>query len=171
MKQIITIFRAEGPQAKRLTALCQRTPRAQLGRLRDIWREDIRATSRLSGYVEYMDGWSMGDDFKTIIGSTSTKRGMVNGEMFVLRVTGDALAHLRAQTRRKHQFREQAALSRQLAFLAEGSGACEQPIALAIFREVVGGSMTDEELKRGSNHALHATSEPAPGAASSSHEG
>jgi hypothetical protein len=151
MKQIITIFKAEGSQAKRMIGLFRRTPRAQLARLRDTWREDIRTNTRLSAYVEYMDGWSMGDDFQRIIGSTSTKRGMANGEMFALRVSRDTLAHLRAQSRRKHQFTEQVLLARQLASLAKGSGECGQPVTLVIFREVVGVSVPDEELKEGSN--------------------
>lgn len=171
MKQIITIFRAEGPQAKRLIGLCRRTPRAQLLRLRDAWREDVRTSSRLSAYVEYMDGWLTGDDFDRIIGPTAVRRGLASGQLLVLQVAGDALAHLRSQSRRKHQFAEQASLARQLASLAKGSGACDQPVALAIFREIVGVSVTDEELKKGSGQGPCVTAESGPGVTPFTHEG
>jgi hypothetical protein len=137
MKQIITIFRAEGAQAMRLVGLCRRTPKAQLAGLREALRQDARVQPRLSAYIEYLDGWSMGDDFARIIGPVTVKRGMRNGELFALRVTKDTLDHFRVQTRRKNQFREQALLAQHVASLAEGSCACDGPVALAIFREVI----------------------------------
>lgn len=145
MKQIVTIFRAEGLEAQRMLRLCRRTPSAQLPRLCGFWRKDVRETSRLSAYIEYLDGWSMGDDFRRIMGRDTKQRAMPSGEVYFLSITQGVLAYLRRQSRGKHQFAEQAELARLVAGMATGSGVCDPPVALAVFREVVETSVTDEE--------------------------
>ena len=107
MKQIVTVFRAEGTQALRLLRLCRKTPRAQLPDLRDAWQKDVRRNSKLSAYVEYVDDWSMGDDFCRIMGSDVEQRAMPDGAVYFLMVNEGVLVHLRQQLRRKHQFPEQ----------------------------------------------------------------
>ena len=156
MKQIVTAFRAEGAQARRLLQLCRKTSRARLADLRDDWKKVVRETSALSAYVEYMDSWSMGDDFKRIMGPDAERRSMPNGEVFFLLVNQAARLHFRRQLRRKHQFAEQKTLAQLMATLANASGVAA-PIALAVFREVVGGSVSNEEGCAGMNQPLSRT--------------
>ena len=154
MKQIVTIFRAEGAQARRLVRSCRRTLKAQLPALRDSWRSVVRGTSKLSGYAEYLDGWSMGDDFDKLLGRHAERRAMPSGDVYSLCIEHGALIHFRRQSRRKHQFPEQATLARIIVEMAVGCGACELPVALAVFREILTGSTTDEDLQRGANQPL-----------------
>ena len=157
MKQIVTIFRAEGPQARRLLRLCRTTRKAELCDLRDVWRQEIRTNAQLSAYWEYMDGWSMFDDFRRVMGVDVCRREMRSGELYFRLVGPKMLAELRLQAKRKQQFVEQTEFVWAVATLAEGSGMCAPPVALAVFREVVGGSILDEEMDAGSNQPLNGT--------------
>ena len=98
MNQILTFFRAEGPQAKRLIRLCRTTRRAQLFELPDVWREQARSSTGLTAYVEYMDGWLMGNDFARVMSGGTTRRCTPSGEVYFCLVTPGMLAGLRRRT-------------------------------------------------------------------------
>lgn len=152
MKQILTIFRAEGPQAQRLMRLCRTTRKDDLLNLREAWRQEIRSGVCLSVYIEYLDGWSMGDDYIRTLGDAARRRELVRGELYFRIVTSGMLATLQRQLRRKHQFQEQTAFVNVVAALAKGSGACAAPVALAIFREVISVRVGNEKLKERSTN-------------------
>lgn len=160
MNQILTIFRAEGPQAQRLLSLCRTTRKSRLSALREAWRKAARFGTGVSAYVEYRDGWSMGSDYIRVMGSGTRRREMASGELLFRVVTNETLSSLRRQLRRKHQFAEQAAFLNVIAALSQGSG-IRGPVALAVFRDILGASITDEELEAGSNNRFHAPPKPA----------
>jgi hypothetical protein len=66
-------------------------------------------------------------------------------------------AHILRQARRKHQYFEHRTLARFLVDLVNSKLVSHAPVALALFREVVGGSMLDEEIRDGSNKPLDLT--------------
>lgn len=149
MKQIVTIFRAEEEQAKRMLRQCRMTRKADLPVLRDTWRSEAQNGSTLSAYVEYLDGWLMGDDFTRIMGSDARCRAMPSGELRFLPIAPKVLLHLAKQARRKHQFPEQAEFARVLARLSTSSVHRDvRAVAIAVFRSV-------GENKTGSNHGVH----------------
>ena len=96
----------------------------------------------------------MGDDFRRVMGTDVCRREMRSGELYFRLVSPKMLADLRRQAKRKQQFVEQAEFVWAVATLAEGSGMCAPPVALAVFREVVGGSILDEEMEAGSHQPL-----------------
>ena len=154
MKQILTIFRAEGPQAERMLRLCRKTRKALLFELRNLWREQARSSSNLTAYFEYMDGWSMFDDFERVMGVGMEERCTPSGAVYFRLINTQMRSVLQHRRKRKQQFPEQTMFVRTVSDIALGCGACEPPIALAVFREIVGTSMFDEDLKEGSTTPL-----------------
>jgi len=150
-KQIVTIFRAEGPPSRRMIRLCRTTRRAQLFALRDTWRRAVRSSACLSGFVEYLDGWSMGHDFERVLGRTAVCRQASEGELYFCVVTDRMRRALGRLRRQRQQFAEQKELLRIVTGLAQGLGACAPPVALAVFREIVGPPISDEVMKAGSD--------------------
>jgi hypothetical protein len=140
MKQIVTIFRAEGEQANHLLRLCRSTRGRDLLGLCDSLRKQTRSSSLLTAYIEFLDEWSMGDDFTRIMGHAVRRRQTGAGELYFGIISPSMRANLQRQARRKHQFPEQAALARTVASLASRQQLPDTPAALALFREILRGS-------------------------------
>lgn len=136
MKQVLTIFRAEGAVARQMFRLCRTTRKDALPELRDAWRREVRAeNSRFSAYVEYFDGWSMGDDFVRVLGAEAHRRSVPDGELYFQLVNDEMLERLRLFSRLRWQFSEQTEFVRIISNLAKGSGECDGPVALVVFRD------------------------------------
>ena len=147
MKQLVTIFRAESEQASRLADLCSSTPVEELFSLRDAFRDQAVTTHRFTGYLEFVDSWSMGHDFESAVGKEAHIRKAVNGEVYCVFVTDVLRGYLQAESKRKHQFAEQQWLANCLLHFANSLCLPDRPVTLAVFREIVGVSMTDEEAE------------------------
>jgi hypothetical protein len=157
MKQLVTIFRAEGPQAARAAELCAATPEEEIFSLRDSFRQHAIASSRFSAYTEFIDSWSMWDDFSRIGGDGARKHEALSGEAYVIYITDTLTSSLRYVARKKHQFTEQDRLARVFADLTTSCYLPDGPAVLILFREVLGLSTTDEEIIEGSNQLLNRT--------------
>jgi hypothetical protein len=157
MKQLVTIFRAEGAQAPHAAELCETTPEEELFLLRDFFRQRAFAASQFSAYSELIDSWSMGDTFSDLAGEESLKREFPLGEIYVIELTPKLTRSLRRAAKRKHQFIEDARLARVIADLATSCYLPDGPAVLILFREILDGTTTDEEILEGSNQLLNPT--------------
>jgi hypothetical protein len=157
MKQLVTIFRAEGAQAIRAAELCEATPVDELFSLRDFFRQRAFAASQFSAYSEFIDSWSMWDSFADVAGENHRLYESRWGEVYVTEITDRLTSSLRKMAKNKHQDTEGARLTRVFADLAASCYLPDGPAVLILFREILDGTTTDEEILEGSNQLLNPT--------------
>lgn len=157
MKQIVTIFRAEGPQANRVANLCRKTRKADLFALRDHFRHLVRSGNQLTGYTELLDSWSMFDSLDRAMGPTARCRDAGSGNVCWTVVTEEAIGEARRNARKRHQFAEDARLHKCVADLMTTPFLNESPIVIVLFCEVVGGLVSDAEFADGSKDLIKYT--------------
>jgi hypothetical protein len=157
MKQLVTVFRAEGAQATRVAELCEATPVDELFSLRDFFRKRAFAASQFSAYMEFIDSWSMWDSFADVAGENHRLYESRWGEVYVTEITPRLTSSLRKMAKKKRQPIEDARLARVFADLATTCYLPDGPALLILFREILDGTTTDEEIAEGSNQLLNPT--------------
>jgi len=85
-----------------------------------------------------------------------------SGEMYSLSVTGDLRSSVLSEAQKQHQFVEQDRLAKCIADMATTPQISGAAVMLTVFREILGVSTTDEEIKEGANQALHGTARRRP---------
>ena len=131
-------------------------------RLRDYLRTEALSSAQLTAYVEFLDCWSMGDDFDRVMGKGTHKRSFSMGAVYFRSVTPLMQSHLLQMAKRKQQFFEQTSLIKTLAGLATSQLIPKHPISIALFRHVLGLSTMDSDYKEGSNKTLQTDAGVAP---------
>ena len=154
MKQLVTIFRAEGKMADQLKRLCSATPPEGISDLRDSLRFRAMTTASLTSYVEFVDAWSMGDDFERAIGPGTRVKYVPMGAVYYRSITPLMRAHTQRQARRKHQFFSQAFLSKTIANIAAEQLGSKTPALFALFRQVLTEGTANSIDKKESNNAM-----------------
>jgi len=157
MKQLVTVFRAEAAMARRLEELCRVTPEKKLFSLRDVFRDKALTTSTLTGYAEFVDPWSMGDNFEDAFCNEAQCREIPSGEVYYVTVTDSFLSKLKAESKRSHQWSEQDRLVNCIGDLANTPLIPKTAMTLALFREILDVSPTDEEIQKDSNKKMDDT--------------
>ena len=157
MKQMVTTFRAEGEQADRPLHLCRIAREADLLSLRNSLRQQARSSARLTAYVEFIDEWSMGDVFARVMGDDACRQQATAGELHFRIVTPKMRADLLRQEKQRHQCPEQTTVVRILAELVKTQRIPGARVAVALFREILGATVPDQETIDGSNTPLEAT--------------
>jgi len=154
LKQIVTVFRAEGTQANRVANLCRKTRKADLFALRDHFRHLARSGNQLTGYAEFLDPWSMFDSFDRAMGPTARCRNAVSGNVYWTAVTEEVLEEAKRNARKRHQFAEDARLQKCVADFMATPFLNESPDVIVLFREIVGGLVSDGEFADGSRDLI-----------------
>jgi len=160
MKQIVTIFRAEGRQALRVLELFRDTEESLLFALRDSLRTRARDTNQFTGYQEFLDPWSMGDSFDNAMGPDSTERKSGRGDVYCTVVTDEWIQTVKKQRKKSYQFAEDQRLHASIRDLVTTPFLTDAAITILLFREIVGGSVTDFEFIEGSEQTDAANRHP-----------
>ena len=107
MKQLVSIFRAEGKLAADLRRLCINTAPDDMLTLRESLREQALSAPHPTAFIEFLDDWSMGDDFKRVLGAGTRTRYVPMGVVYIRSVTPLMRSSLQQQMKRRQQFPEQ----------------------------------------------------------------
>jgi len=136
MKQLITIIRAEGEMAAELKRLFMTTRPDLMPELRDDLKVRVKTNACLSTYVEFVDDWSMGDDFERALGPGTKKKYVPMGVVYYRSVTPKMADHVQREARRRHQFPTQTFLSKTVANVAMAR-ITKSPAMIVLFREMI----------------------------------
>jgi len=140
MKQLVTIFRAEGKQAGDLRSRCRAMRPKDFISLREDLQKQALSTESFGAYVEFLDACSMGDDFERAMGPGGRVRYVPAGVLYFRGITPLMQLHLQRQVKKKQQFPEQRFLITVVSSLAASPIAPKAPVAIAMFREILGSS-------------------------------
>ena len=137
MNQIVTIFRAEGQHSNSVLQLCSESDDSSIFGLRERFRGAVRDSDQFSGYVEFVDPGSMGDDFEHAMGTEAEVRYVSSGVVYWAVVTERLLKHANKNFKIKHQFYEQDRLAWCLNDLISTRFTPGEPAILVVFREIL----------------------------------